>query len=412
MTASAYEAAGLAPPATAGRRRILLSPFGWYTRLRLRSYAQHVFIVTAGLLAIALSIDVAPRLGKIMAAASPDATLLGAAAHLAWYLALRAVDFITRLLPLGCFLGVLWSEGLHTYYRERIMIWNSGRSPLQCLAPVLILAAVTGALAFALEAYVRPLAVMVQASARLGEYGERFNRALSSERYWIAAGDDLVHARIDYGPPPALIDVMIYRHAPDGRLSEIISARSAAPASKGVWLLRGGDRWTVGSEKNSSPPASERTGEEAGAAEEIVLKLDPLWLSNYRIYAKFLPHAALETLAQASGGQYAVSDYQTWLHFRYAELLYPGALALLAVSLALLLMANAVRVESVLIIGFAGYGGHVSLRACLMLGENGYLPPIVAGWFTPVVLISVSIAVLAVVKWRSMGVVWNTARPT
>uniref|UniRef100_UPI001953B4A5 hypothetical protein n=1 Tax=Klebsiella aerogenes TaxID=548 RepID=UPI001953B4A5 len=64
--------------------------------------------------------------------------------HLGWYLALRLADLTGSLMPLGTFLGLFWSEVTLTQTRERVVIWNGGRSPLQALVPLAIVGAVCG----------------------------------------------------------------------------------------------------------------------------------------------------------------------------------------------------------------------------------------------------------------------------
>jgi lipopolysaccharide export system permease protein len=409
MTTRVYEAPAPQTAAAVGPRRILLSPFGWYTRYVLRGYAHYIFVVTIALICVALSIDLSQRTGQLLAT-SPGLSNADTLGRIAWYAALRGADLTTQLFPLACFLGVLWFEAAQTHSRERVMIWNSGRSPLQCLMPVLILGVFAGGVELVLERYVRPAAIKAQADGRLGDYGRMFDRRLSANRHWIAAGDDLVHARIEYGPPAALHDVMIYRHAPGGDLMEVITARLAEPGhAPNRWLLRDGGRWPVSGAKRPDGGASEtqaeRTTPAAGSdrREEIDLHVDPLWLSNYRIYARFLPQDVLQTLASNSGGRYATTDYQTWLHFRNAQALYPGSMALLAASLALLLMAHGLSIGALVTLAFAGYAGHIAVKACLLLGEHGYLPPLVAAWFSPASIISVSLAALILARWRNLG---------
>src|SRR5690606_2604568 len=153
----------------------------------------------------------------------------------------------------------------------------------------------------------------------------------------------------------------------------------------GAWRLYGGNKWSVGATAQTTLEAAAEADRSPGQATEYIdLDLSPLWLTNHRIHASVLPHEVLGALAEAPGGQYRATNYQTWLHLRYAQWLYPGAMALLACSWALFLLGQQVRLEAVLAIGFAGYLGHISLRICLLLGENGYLSPILAGWLAPV----------------------------
>lgn len=405
MTSEVYRPAMETVDREVSGRRVLLSPTGWYTRYMLRSYVQHVFVMTTGLIIIALSIELSWLLPRALASdgSDPHGGLL--ALQFASHAGLRIIDFATRMLPLGCFLGVLASEVSHTLSRERVTIWNSGRSPMQCLTPVLIFAVCAGALQFSMEAYVRPATVKMQAASWMGPFAKLYDRSQVTDRYWLVGGADLIQARIEYGPPVVLHDVMIYRHDRDGKLSEIISARRAAIQSDGrSWRLYGGNKWFVdagaASQSSAEAAAARQTGQ---AAEYIDLDLSPLWLSNHRIHASELPHEVLGALANSPGGQYRAANYQTWLHLRYAQWLYPGAMALLACSWALFLLGQQVRLEAVLAIGFAGYLGHISLRICLLLGENGYLSPILAGWLAPVFVFFLAGVAVVLAKLSGVG---------
>jgi lipopolysaccharide export system permease protein len=408
MTTEVYRSGIETSISVGGSRRVLLAPTGWYTRYMLRSYAQNVFILTTGLIIIALSIEFARTVPHAFADET-DAGGVWLFFQFGSHAALRSVDFATRMLPLGCFLGVLASEVAHTLSRERVMIWNSGRSPMQCLVPVLIFGLCVGALQFCMEAYVRPVTVKMQAAAWMGPFAKPYDRSQVTGRYWLAGGKDLVQARIAYGPPLALHEVMIYRHDDGGKLSELISARRAVVEPGSLrWRLYGGSRWSIDETASAATGGAFRPQEGVpdGSAQTdlIELDLDPLWLSNYRVHASVLPHEVLSTLAEAPGGRYQAAHYRTWLHFRYAQWLYPGGMALLACSLALLLLGQQVRLEAVLAIGAVGYLGYVAQRVCLTLGGNGDLPPVVAGWFASGFVLTVSGLAILLVRLSRPGV--------
>src|SRR4029079_5426691 len=160
--------------------------------------------------------------------------------RLARYIMLRGADFAPRLLPIGCFLGVMTCEISHTWSRERLAVWNSGRSPLQCLVPALILSVLAGLIQVAFDGYLRPAAVAVQIAEHLGEYGAIFDRRPTTNRVWITAGNNLVASRVEFGPPPVLRDLMIYRLRSDGRLTEVVAAKEARPGpGKDLWNANG-----------------------------------------------------------------------------------------------------------------------------------------------------------------------------
>jgi lipopolysaccharide export LptBFGC system permease protein LptF len=407
MTGRADEIAAPGRELSPQRHHVLLSPFGWYTRYMLRALLQHTAVATVGVIIVALTVDLAPQL-KDLLASGPDDEGIGVVTRLGWYLLLRSADFAPRLLPIGCFLGVLACETAHTWSGERLAIWNAGRSPLQCLVPAAILSVGAGFIQFGLDAYLRPAAVATQIAERIGEYGVRYDRRLSKNRTWITAGNSLVHGHIEFGPPPAFRNVMIYRLHPDGRLHEVIAALVLKPGpGEDVWLAQGVSRW------NFAPGGEQSGAEEAAKSQteqEIVLQIDPLWLSNFGISPMFLPQAVLTKLAN-SGGALSRQKYQTWAQVRHANILLPGGMVIFAMSLSLLLLAHGASFNALLFMAFAGYAGHVSMRAFVLLGEYGYAAPAVAAWATPVAQLVAAAIVLTIVQLRGAGLgkAWRRA---
>lgn len=413
MTSRVYENEAAVPGMTAasGRRTILLAPLGWYTRYMLGQYFRHALVVIAGLLIVALMIDISPRVAMVLET-EPPAKGIWTITRIVFYLLLRCGDMLVPLIPIGCFLGTLWCEMSHTWSRERLMIWNSGRSPAQCLVPVLVFGLCMGVLLVTIESGLRPWIMNVQASLKLGEHGVRFSRASTPERRWISAGDDLLNARVEFGPPPGFRDLAVYRMGPDGRVNEVFNAQSATPGQgPNVWVLSDVHHWKA-LEQPERPGAEHdqdvRSPEAAGVEErlpklELVLHVDPLWLSKFGVEAKFLSIPTLFALAYPSAGIYPLQEYRTWVHARAAQLFLPGGMALLATSLSLWLLAYGARNEVLLGIALAGYVAHVVMKAALLMGDHGYLAPAVSGWFTPVLLWLVSGAVLALVSFRGFA---------
>jgi lipopolysaccharide export LptBFGC system permease protein LptF len=394
MTGSAYQ---VGSPATAPPRRIFLSPFGWYTRYMLRALLQQTFVATVGILIVALTVDLAPQLRQVLAD-GPEGEGVWVVVRLAWYLLLRSMDFAPRLLPIGCFLGVMTCEFSHTWSRERLAVWNSGRSPLQCLVPALILSVLAGFIQIGFDAYLRPAAVAAQIDEHLGEYGERFDRRPTQSQVWVTAGNNLVAAQVEFGPPPLLRDAMIYRLRPDGRLYEIVTAKEARPGpGRNLWNASGVSQWNI---SDGDQPGNATGGRPAKSQEsaEIVLPLDPLWLSNFRLSPMFMPQHMLTQLANTDG--LPRHRYQTWIEVRYADMILPAGMVLLATSLSLLLLPYGASFNAMVGMALAGYAGHVSMRAFVLLGEHGYVQPTVAAWTTPVLQLIAASIILVIVQLR------------
>jgi lipopolysaccharide export system permease protein len=410
MSTSVPDRPGHAASSAIGHARMLAAPFGWHTRYLLRSHVRHTFVITLAFLALALTIDLSPRLTTVLAA-NPDAHGLGAVLHVAWYATLRSADILTRLFPIACFLGVVWSEIAHTWSRERIVVWNSGRSPAQCLAPVLLFGLFAGSVQFALDCYLRPAAVATQIAAGLGDYAARFDR-LTRSMTWLAADNDFVSARIEYGPPPVLHEVTVYRFTPQGRLHRVVAAQSAVPGSKiGRWRLREMRAWELGETLRSS--AEQAPSDEADGAliaeREVALNIDPLWTSYMGISPKLLPQDVLLALARPNSDTYPIVLYRTWKHVRFAQAILPGAMALFGTVLSIFLLAYGTRAEVLLGIGLAGYAAHLLIKVCVLLGEREYISALTAAWFMPVLLLGVSAVLLWVMGRGRFGGTYRRA---
>ena len=150
---------------------------------------------------------------------------------------LRVCDLLPPFVPFATFLGVVWSETVFTASQERMLVWNSGRSPLQCLTPAILAGVLIGAGLFGMDAFLRPAAIHVQIAEKFGREGLRLDRTQSGGNHWVALQGGLLRAEIEYGPPLKLHNATIYKFDPDGLLNEVDTAVLArrcrwAPAAK------------------------------------------------------------------------------------------------------------------------------------------------------------------------------------
>ncbi len=379
----------------AKRKAIRLAPFGRHTRYMLAAYLRRVLMVASILLAIALTIDLWPQFAIV--ADTGDGTL-GAIWAVIRFAALRTPGLIAPFFPFATFLGVLWTELTHTLSRERMLVWNSGRSPIQCLSPVIILGLLLGAAEFTMDAYMGPAAMGVQMRERLGLDGQRLDRTKRGDSHWIALPDGLLNAEIEYGPPAVLRHVTLYRRDADGALTEsdIAEVAHRVPGTD-LWLLENGQYWsarTPGQMAGANGPMIPFT------TRTVAMELDPVWLSVFGMEVQYLPLPVLRDLAHKDKGIQSKGLYRTRIQVLYGEALLPGAMALLASTLSLLLLTYTTPPATVTGIVFAGYLAHFGSKACLLLGQNGYIVPRLAGWFVPGVLIVTIVVVLLLIERR------------
>src|SRR5215469_3851491 len=384
-----------------GARPIYLTPFGLYSRYMLSAYLRHTVMVAAALMTIALTIDLWPQVPLFS----------GSPLHVIWSIVrlagLRLSDLLPPFIPFATFLGVVWSESAFTESRERLLIWNSGRSPLLCLMPALFAGLLMGAFLFALDAWLRPVAIHVQMAEVLGREGIRLDRSKSGGTHWIALPDGLLKAEIQYGPPLELHDATIYKLDSEGHLAEVDTASIAAPEQNGRWRLTNGHYWhadfanqgnvlTTGARKESEIPYRTRT---------IPMSLNELWLSNLGLSPQYLFLPDLRRLAHAEIMSRDLSGYKTRLQIMFGETLFTCLMALLAAALSMLYFAFATRWFAVTAVLLAGYLAHFASKALSLMGEFGYISPFAAGWLAPLWMIAAMACALFVIqRRRGLGV--------
>jgi len=384
-----------------GARPIFLTPLGLYSRYMLLAYLRHTMMVCAALMTIALTIDLWPQV----------ALFSGNPLHVVWGLArlacLRLSDLLPPFIPFATFLGVVWSESAFTESRERLLIWNSGRSPLLCLMPALFAGLAMGAFLFAIDAWLRPVAIHIQMVEVLGREGIRLDRSKSGGTHWIALPDGLLKAAIQYGPPVELHDATIYKLDSDGHLAEVDTAAVATPAGGGMWRLRDGHFWRAdfANQGNVLSTGAHEETEQRFKTRIIPMRLNELWLSNLGLSPQYIFMSDLRRLAQAPIMSRDLSGYKTRLQSVFGEVLFTGLMAFLAAALSMLYFAFNTRWFALVGVLLAGYIAHFASKAFGLMGEFGYISPFLAGWLAPMLLIvAVGCALSVIQKQRGLGV--------
>jgi lipopolysaccharide export system permease protein len=351
-----------------GARAVHLAPWGLYSRYMLGAYLRHTAMVAAALMSIALTIDLWPQVPLFHG--GPLEVMF----DLAQLAILRLPDLLPPFIPFATFLGVVWSESAFTESRERLLIWNSGRSPIFCLVPALLAGLALGAGLFVVDAWIRPAAIHVQIDEKLGREGIRLDRSASGGNHWIALPDGLLRAEIEYGPPLKLHDVTVYKLDSDGHLAEVDTAEVATPRAGDRWLLENGHYWRANAADRGdvlSTAATQEENEIPFRSRTMAMTLDSLWLRNLGLSPQYLRLPELRALARAPIMSRDLSGYRTF--------------ALVTVLL-------------------AGYLAHFASKAFILMGEFGYIAPFLGGWLAPLLLIAAVAGALSVIqKKRGLG---------
>ncbi len=395
MTSGALDRQGPDVPtrsASRGARRAWVV-FGRETAYVAGIYLRRAIMFCGIAMAIVLALDVATNMTLVLTINATSTSLEGFV-DLAGYTALRAAFVIPSILPIAAVMGVIWAEfGLSRTY-ERVMVFGSGRAPLWSLAPALLVGALIGAAQFAALSFARPYSTEIQAVMEYRGYGPRYARSETENAEWFVADDVVFNARIEFGPPVVLHDVVVYHLAPSGRLESIVRASRASPSSQaGHWTFRNGTTWTFG----WTPGAA--TGWTAASevdfdTMELPISFNPVWAEYIGILPRLLPMGVLHNLATSGA---AVPDgvvYQTAYQQRYAAVLTSIAMALVGASLSLIMFSPHVPPTKLLQIVVIGYAVHVSSTVLKLLGEHSLIPLVLAIWLLPIGLIVGSFLVL------------------
>jgi lipopolysaccharide export system permease protein len=385
-----------------GARPVFLMPFGLYSRYMLGAYLRHTMMVTAALMTVALTIDLWPQVALVSGDPLTVVLSLGKLALL------RLPDLLPPFIPFAAFLGVVWSESAFTESRERLLVWNSGRSPLYCLVPALFAGLVLGLFLFVVDVGLRPAAIHIQMAERLGREGIRLDRSRSGGAHWIALPDGLLRAEIEYGPPVKLHDVTIYKLDSEGHLAEVDNAATAEPRGRDVWLLRNGRYWRAGFENQGNVVSTRRGNEETEIpfqTRTIAMSLNPLWLRNLGLSPQYLYLGDLRELARAPIMSRDLSGYKTRLQLDFGEVAFTLLMALLGASLSMLYFAFVTRWFALVAVLLTGYLAHFASKAFILMGEFGYIAPFWAGWLAPILLlVGLARALMVIQKKRGLGV--------
>ncbi len=379
---------------------------GLLARRKIKGYLGRTFVVHASISMIALGIDLSGNWEHVLSLA-PSAALSDTVLQLLWYASLRLVDITFHLLGIATFLGVLWWEVLHTRSLERTSTWNTGQSVFQGFVPVLIFAAFIACFQTVISVHVYPTVVRTQIDAGLGVLGRRYERDPSWYVTWGAIGKDLFAARIEYGDKTVMRDLALYRLSDEGRLEQVITAESATSVMRsGLWDLQNARQWDIDASASRNfrliAPGPSNPG--PGLSSEITrlsLNMDPELFKYNKMAAKYIPQNILKELLQHDGPGFTVSDYRTWLQFRYSFGISAGLMALLAATVAVFVTGRVISFSRYFFVFVSGYVAHVLLKVCVTVGELGVLHHFVASWLPPA-LIAATVGALQIYAARNI----------
>lgn len=383
-----------------GRRPLRWAIFGRETAYVVGLYLRRAVVFTGIILAIVLVLDVVGRMTRVLSL-NDDATGLDGLLALASYIGLRAAFVIPSVLPIAAIMGVVWAEFGLSRSHERIMIFSSGRAPVRSLMPALIFGILIGLMQFCAVNFSRPYSTEVQAQSEYRYYGPRYVSAATPDAKWFVTNDTVFNARIVFGPPVVLQDVLVYQIAPSGRLGSIIRAdRATSRPESNSWEFHNGTVWTFAATQDGWT-GLRAADETVFVSRTMPVPLDPLWVEFIDIKPHLLPFEILHSLAVADSGIPNSVAFMAAYQQRYASILTCIAMAMIGAGLSLLLFGPLMAPIKLLQVAAFGYAAHVGSTVLMLLGEHNLLPLSLAIWMWPLAII---IGVYMLLYWRNRQV--------
>jgi lipopolysaccharide export system permease protein len=358
------------------------------TRFVVILYLQRVTILALVTISIVVALDISANIDAVMNTGNSVQDRLGLA-RLLYYSLLRMSFVAPSVLLFAGVWGVVWAEYSLATSRERIMLFNCGRSYIPSLVPALLVGCLVGLLHFAISGYLKPATVELEATTTHRSYGLKFDRPAASGIEWIAGTDFILRGRVEISTDVGLKDVYAFVYGENANLEFIVRAARASPAPNT-------DRWTFFEGTVSYfPTISEGTNSGQRPLDETrferldtELQLSPLWLENFGILPILLPQPLVNMLIEQGQDVPNLYKYKMTAYERYASILYCIATVLLSAHLAMTRFRSDMmpyRALSVAVVGFAAY---FFFSISLMLGHHGYIPVLIAAWSIPLMTIT------------------------
>ena len=345
-------------------------------RYMARQFAARLLVVLSGLTALLVLADLLANSDEIIE------TSQDVAIALAKYSALRLPTILSQVIPMSVLLAALLLLVGLARHSELSAMFNAGLSHLKVILMLLPAALLIAAVQFAIEDQAVPLTTAQLRAWGVGEYEYSPSRD-ERNMTWIRQDGNFMRIGGTSAAQDEIRDVTIFFRDDAGHVTERIQAQRAA-YDDGQWILTEVVRINTD------------TGERVqidrlvwpGAIESAVLE-------SLALHPRELSWIEVSRLAQKSGyGNQPVYLYDVWLQKKIARPLATILLVLLAAA-AVQRMHPRRSARLMLVAGVGvGFVYWIFDELVVTVGEAGLLPSLLAAWAAPVVLGSVSMAVI------------------
>lgn len=338
-------------------------------------------LLLAGMVAFLVGLDLMVNANGLLAEGEGVAAL-------GRYALLRSPTILSDVIKIATLLGGLLTFATLIRHGELTAIWNSGVSQFGLFLRLLPLAAVLGALQFAVDDFAVPPGVEGLRAWGVGEF-ERPQAAGNTDGVtWIHAGHDIVRIPTDNIAADTLRDFTIFERDEQGGLLARLDVGEAR---------YDGDFWVLSDITRRGSDGGPAVREET---RDWRIALDPKSLEHLASHPRHLSYDQISRFAGGDGqGTFAPYLYRTWLYEKVTTCLVPLLMLLLSAALAQQ-SHRAGRVEVLLLGGVAiGFAFFIFNGVALAMGEVGLLPPLVASGAP---LAAFTAVAMSVIYWHEL----------
>jgi lipopolysaccharide export system permease protein len=189
------------------------------------------FAIVIGISIFVLTLEVVSYSKEILSLGS------GGLSMVMRYMLYRAPTVLSTYVPISLMLSLLLTFTELSYRNEITAMWAGGFSPMKLIRALLPAALLCGALHFLLIDRAIPSAAPTLRDWGIGDYGSEKLKVGERDPIWLRNGTDILRAALANPTATRLDDVVIFKRAEDGNLTEQIFA-SEAVLKDGNWNLK------------------------------------------------------------------------------------------------------------------------------------------------------------------------------
>jgi lipopolysaccharide export system permease protein len=354
----------------------------------LREFVKVFVMCFAGLLTIYLVVDFFEKLRRFIRYDAHLITILE-------FFVLRTPLITFQIAPFAVLMATLLTLGVLSRNREITAMRACGISLYRIASPFLCFGVAVAFGLFGLSAIVIPLATERAEFVKTVKIEKKSGPlTLKTDRPWIRVGNNMVmNVEIVEPDGMTLRAVRLYRLGPQFQLDEITEAKEVRYTRRGWYLIDGIQRTlqaggaVISESFDHKPVALTQTPQDFRTA--VTLESEEMTLKKLRVYAERLRREGY--------------NFTRFLTDYYGRVAFPFvSVVMVIVGVALSLRQSGVRgggmavgIGQALVIGFLYWATH---SVAIALGRTAVLAPMMAGWITNLLFLSLGFYLLLKVR--------------